>query len=126
VTRREFLAASAAAPLVLAAAGRLARAEEALKTQLKKAVICDRPAEDLLRKLKDAGFDGVETTAADPPPPPARAVNVRRSIRNLPAIARRAAAGPQSAIRNRNAPPDFPVDFPAPGVSDQPRSIRAL
>ena len=65
VTRREFLATSAAAPLVLAAAGRLAGAEEAFKTQLKKALICGRPAEDHLRKLKAAGFDGVETTAAD-------------------------------------------------------------
>ena len=64
-TRREFLATSVAAPLVLAAAGRLPAAEKTFSTQLKKAMICGRPAEDHLRKLKAAGFDGVETTAAD-------------------------------------------------------------
>ena len=65
VTRREFLAASSAAPLVLFAAGRLSGAEEAARPQRKKAVICGRPAEDHLKKLKAAGFDGVETNAAD-------------------------------------------------------------
>jgi len=81
VTRREFLAASASAPLVLAAAGRLSGAEEAFKTQRKKALICGRPAEDHLKKLKAAGFDGVETTAADLAPDDASPC--RRAAENL-------------------------------------------
>jgi len=80
VTRREFLAASSAAPLVLAAAGRLPAAE-AFNTQRKKAMICGRPAEDHLRKLKAAGFDGVETTAADLAPDDA--APCRRAAENV-------------------------------------------
>ena len=81
VNRREFLAASSAAPLVLATAGRLAGAEEAFKPQRKKALICGRPAEDHLRKLKAAGFDGVETTAADLAPDDA--APCRRAAENV-------------------------------------------
>jgi len=81
VTRREFLAASAAAPLVLAATGRLPAAEDAFRTQLKKALICGRPAEDHLRTLKAAGFDGVETTAADLAPD--EAASCRQTAENL-------------------------------------------
>jgi len=57
VTRRDFLAASAAG-VGLAAAARAA--EPAFKTTLKKAVIMHRVTEDGLKKLKDAGFDGIE------------------------------------------------------------------
>jgi hexulose-6-phosphate isomerase len=73
INRREFLAASAAG-LALAAAGG-ARAEEApaFKTTLKKALIVGKPAADALKKLKDAGYDGVETNAADLPPAEAEA-----------------------------------------------------
>ena len=63
VNRREFLAASAAAGLGLAAARRLGAGE--FKTTLKKALICGKPTEKNLAKLKAAGFDGVETQAAD-------------------------------------------------------------
>ena len=57
VTRRDFLAASAAG-VGLAAVGQAA--EPAFKTTLKKAVIMHKVTEDGLKKLKDAGFDGIE------------------------------------------------------------------
>lgn len=66
VNRREFLMASAAAGLGLAAAGR-PRAHEPqikepqVKTTLKKALITGRPTAAGLKPLKEAGFDGVET-----------------------------------------------------------------
>ena len=61
LNRRDFLAASAAAGLGLAAAGRLRAEEPQFKTTLKKALITGRPTEAALKPLKDAGFDGVET-----------------------------------------------------------------
>jgi len=68
MTRREFLAASAAAGVGLAMAGRLKAEEPMLKTKLKKAVIVGAVKEDELKKLKDAGFDGVETGACGASP----------------------------------------------------------
>jgi L-ribulose-5-phosphate 3-epimerase len=58
LTRRGFLTASAAAGVGLWAGGRLAAAS--FKTNLRKAVILRKVTEDGLRKLKDAGFEGVE------------------------------------------------------------------
>jgi len=66
VNRREFLATSAAAGLGLVAARRLGAGE--FKTTLKKALICGKPNEKNLSQLKAAGFDGVETNAADASP----------------------------------------------------------
>jgi len=71
VNRREFLATSAAAGLGLAATRRLGAGE--FKTTLKKALICGKPTEKHLAQLKAAGFDGVETNAADASPAEAEA-----------------------------------------------------
>ena len=58
-TRREFLAASAAAGMGLLAAGRLDATP--FKTKLYKAMTAvGKPTEGLLKKLKAAGFDGME------------------------------------------------------------------
>jgi hexulose-6-phosphate isomerase len=56
-TRRDFLAASTAAGVGLLAAGRLEAAP--FKTRLHKAMI-GTPSEENLRKLKAAGFEGME------------------------------------------------------------------
>ena len=56
-TRREFLAASAAAGMGLLAAGQSEAA--VFKTKLHKAMI-GKPSEDMLQKLKAAGFEGIE------------------------------------------------------------------
>ena len=58
ISRRQFLAATAAAGLgVMASRGSGA---ETFKTKLLKAMI-GKPTEEYLKKLKDAGFDGLET-----------------------------------------------------------------
>jgi hexulose-6-phosphate isomerase len=62
LTRREWTAGSTAA-LGLWAAGPLGAQE--FKTKLFRAQIVGKPNEAELQKLKDGGFDGVETTAAD-------------------------------------------------------------
>jgi len=72
VTRRTFLKASAAAPLVLAAGTRAAKAA-AFKTTLKKALIRGKPTEKMLAGIKAAGIDGIETQAADVSPAEAEA-----------------------------------------------------
>jgi len=72
LTRRTFLKASAAAPLVLAAGPRAAHAAT-FKTTLKKALIRGKPTEKMLAGLKACGFDGIETTAADVSPAEAEA-----------------------------------------------------
>ena len=61
LTRREFLMASTAAGAALAAT-RTGRAET-FKTTLHKALIMGKPNEASLKKLKDAGFDGLECGA---------------------------------------------------------------
>jgi hexulose-6-phosphate isomerase len=71
ISRREFLAAGAAAGIGLWA-GRGLAAETAFKTKLQKAMILGKPDEAGLAKLKDARFDGAETTAADTSPDDAK------------------------------------------------------
>ncbi|HUT01014.1 MAG TPA: sugar phosphate isomerase/epimerase family protein [Phycisphaerae bacterium] len=61
LTRREFLATSAAAGVSLMSAGRLGAAE--FKTKLHKALIMGSPSESDLKKLKEAGFEGIECGA---------------------------------------------------------------
>ena len=61
LSRREFLAASAAAGAGLIAAGRLDAAP--FKTSLHKAMSIGDAKEDTLKALKDAGFEGVEIRA---------------------------------------------------------------
>jgi len=61
LTRREFLATSAAAGVGLAAAGQAEAAP--FKTTLHKAVIIGRPTEKALQPIKEAGFEGVECSA---------------------------------------------------------------
>jgi hexulose-6-phosphate isomerase len=73
IRRREFLAAGAAAGLGLAAAGRLRAEEKPFKTQLKKAMILKKVEAEALKRLKDAAFDGAETSAADVTPDEAKA-----------------------------------------------------
>ena len=66
LTRRDFVKTSAAAGLgLLAAGGRDAHA--AFKTTLHKAMIRKSPTEKELRELKDAGFEGYESSAIVPP-----------------------------------------------------------
>ena len=70
-SRRDFLASSAtlAAGLGLGLTPGVPRgqaAEPALQTRLRKAMIVDRPTEENLRKLKEAGFDGVEAGILSP------------------------------------------------------------
>ncbi len=69
--RRDFLTASAALAAGLglglgpgSSQGR--GAETTFQTKLHKALIRNRPAEDDLKRLKDAGFDGVEGSVIDP------------------------------------------------------------
>jgi len=71
ISRREFLAAGAAAGVGFWA-GRGLAAETAFKTKLQKAMILGKPGEAGLAKLKDARFDGAETTAADTSPDDAK------------------------------------------------------
>jgi len=59
--RREFLKATAAAGVGLAAAARLGAAP--FKTTLHKATISGKPSEPGLKQLKDAGFEGIECGA---------------------------------------------------------------
>ncbi len=59
--RRDFLAASAAAGAGLLASSRVQAAP--FKTKLYKSMTLGAPTEDLLRKHKEAGFDGMETNA---------------------------------------------------------------
>src|SRR5512140_3322547 len=63
-TRRGFLAASGAATLGLMA-GKAAEATD-YRTKLRRAMIVGKPVEATLRPYKEAGFDGVETTALLP------------------------------------------------------------
>jgi hexulose-6-phosphate isomerase len=72
LNRRHFLNAAAglAAGLTLGLGPgtRLGQAAETgFKTNLRKALIKDRPTEDYLKGLKDAGFDGIEAGIVSPP-----------------------------------------------------------
>ncbi len=89
-TRREFLAASAAMAAAVAMDGR-ARAQErsggdappagapAFTTRPHKALIQDRPTEEYLRQIKDAGFEGLESRTV----PPADAERIRAIAEGL-------------------------------------------
>ena len=65
ISRRDFFKASAFSVIGATLfseinSGCAAESSTTFKTQLKKAVIVQKPVEDELRKIKDAGFDGVE------------------------------------------------------------------
>jgi hexulose-6-phosphate isomerase len=77
-TRRDFLAASAAAGAGLLAAGRLEAAP--FKTKLYGSMI-GSTAEDNLRKLKEAGFEGIE--AGDWGAPPGQAAKARERAEKI-------------------------------------------
>jgi len=62
VTRREFIVASAATGLGLSLAGGGKADEAKFKTTLKKGTIVAKMTEAALKKAKDDGFDGVETS----------------------------------------------------------------
>ncbi len=62
IKRRNFIRTSLAASASLFTTRQL-DAQHQFKTKLSKATIVGRPEEGTLRQLKDAGFDGVETTA---------------------------------------------------------------
>jgi L-ribulose-5-phosphate 3-epimerase len=86
--RREFLAATAgiAAGLGLGLPEAAPAADPApgFKTTLKKALIMGRPVEEELKKLKDAGFDGVEAVISDlNGPKPAEAEKARAAAERL-------------------------------------------
>jgi hypothetical protein len=66
-SRRDFLATSTALAAMLglglgAAPGRARAAEPEFKTKLHKALIVNKLTEDELKRLKDAGFDGVASS----------------------------------------------------------------
>ena len=63
LTRREFLAASAAAGAAMAATGRADAADVGLTTKLHKALITGKINEKNLAAMKEAGFEGVECGA---------------------------------------------------------------
>lgn len=62
LNRRDFLATSAALGVGTLAVGRAAAAP--FKTKLQKAMI-GKPTEEYLKQLKDAGFDGIESSVRD-------------------------------------------------------------
>ena len=71
-SRREFLTTSTALAAGLgfglrAVPGLARDPDPVFKTKLHKAVIVNKPTEDGLKKLKDAGFDGVEAGILPPP-----------------------------------------------------------
>ena len=78
LTRRDFLATSAAAAAGLAIAGRAAAAT--WKTTLHKAMI-GVPSEQLLQSWKAAGFDGMESSAWEVSP--AEATAARKTAESL-------------------------------------------
>ena len=67
LNRRQFLAASAYAATGLALGLNLTScAEKPAENTLHKALIIDKPTEGVLKKVKDAGFDGVEAGIVSP------------------------------------------------------------
>lgn len=65
--RREFLAAAACAASGLALGlTRESHAQEQFKHSLHKALICGKPTEDYLKKIKGVGFEGVEAGIIPP------------------------------------------------------------
>ena len=68
LTRRDFLAASAAAAAAMSATGASNAAPAPFKTKLHKALITGKITEKNLAAMKEAGFDGVECSAANVKP----------------------------------------------------------
>jgi len=68
LNRRDFLAASAAAGAAMAATGASNAAPAAFKTKLHKALIMGRINEKNLARMKEAGFEGIECSAANAKP----------------------------------------------------------
>ena len=68
VSRRSFLLASAALPVFLTKEGRGKVISEYANTDRGKAVVTGAPTHQTLLALKEAGFDGIETNAADVSP----------------------------------------------------------
>jgi len=71
LSRRDFLATSTAMAAGLgfglgASTSQARAADAAFKTKIHKALIVGKPAEDELKRFKDAGFDGVEAGIATP------------------------------------------------------------
>jgi hexulose-6-phosphate isomerase len=82
LSRRDFLAATFAAGIGLGfgtAASDAQSARRPFKTRLRKALIVDRPTEERLAQLKEAGFDGVEAGIL----PPAEAERCRAMAEKL-------------------------------------------
>lgn len=75
MNRREFLATTAMASVAF----RTSAAPE-FKTSLRRAMIVGEPTENSLRPLKDAGFDGVETSALVDPE---KAASCRKLAENM-------------------------------------------
>ena len=65
-TRREFIATSAAIGVAVGLGRSALGGEPEFKTKLHKALIRNHPSEDELKRLKDAGFEGVEAGIVDP------------------------------------------------------------
>ena len=83
VTRREFLAASAPAGAAMSAAGRSNAAPAPFKTKLHKALIMGRINEKNLATMKEAGFEGVECSAANVKPAEAEKFRIQTLSDNV-------------------------------------------
>lgn len=80
LSRREFLAGSISAAAVLGLASRPKRRPKPKQARaFRKAVIVDKPDEENLRKVQDAGFDGVEAGIVKP----AEAAKIRKVAEKL-------------------------------------------
>jgi hexulose-6-phosphate isomerase len=80
LSRREFLAGSVSTAAVLGLASRpKSRYRVETASSFRKAVIVNKPDEEVLRKVKEAGFDGVEAGIVKP----AEAVKVRKTAEKL-------------------------------------------
>jgi len=80
LSRREFLAGSVSSAAVLGLASRpKPRASPKQAGAFRKAVIVNKPDEEDLRKVKDAGFDGVEAGIVEP----AEAAKIRKAAEKL-------------------------------------------
>lgn len=82
LSRREFLAAGAAAGLALALAPRSRAEEKPFKTHLTKSMI-GKPTEEYLGQLKVAGFDGIESSEWNVTPDVAKAARALAEKKGL-------------------------------------------
>ena len=77
LNRREFVGAAAAAGLTLAVAGRAAW-PKTFKHPFHKAVMCKPIADEAtLQEIKDAGFEGIESSIGNVTPDEAKAARKR-------------------------------------------------